>query len=747
VRIPIKDDGGRVTGAVGVFEDRLARKRTREESTRTEVLLKAVVEQSPIPIAIASPNGTVEIFNDACRRTLGVEDEPAMRRGVNLITLRQSWKDCGADGRPIPKTELPLALSLQGKVTTQKEMRVVRKNGTERWILVNAAPVRDRSGNLIAGVVMFPDITERKRAEDTLKRTLDRQARLSRLFQEDLFAFDTLDARLRGIADAVVEAFGADFCRIWVTGPGDLCNSGCVHAEAKEGPHVCLHRDRCLRLAASSGRYTHLDGRMHQRVPFGCYKIGRVAAGESRKLLTNDVTNDPRIHDRQWARDVGLVSFAGYRLVSSNGETIGVLALFAKHPIDPDEDSLLESVAISCSHVIQSAMAEEEHRKLEAQIQHAQKLESLGILAGGIAHDFNNLLTGILGNAGLALMDMSPESPGRHSVEQIELAARRAAELPNQMLAYSGKGRFVVEQLDLARLVEEMAHLLQAAISKKVVLRYNIVRNLPAIEADSAQIRQVVMNLITNASDAIGDKSGVVTLSTGVMLADKAYLAQSYLNEDLPEGEYVFVEVADTGCGMDEATRAKIFDPFFTTKFTGRGLGLAAVLGIVRGHRGAIRVYSELGRGTSIKVLLPSCGQTARTSSETREASPSWSGSGTILVIDDEASVRRVATHTLERFGFEVVAAENGRKGIEAFRQLQNECVAVILDLTMPDIDGQQAFAELRRISPDVRVILSSGFSEVDVENRFTGQGLSGFLQKPYHPSELVETVRTVLQT
>jgi len=245
--------------------------------------------------------------------------------------------------------------------------------------------------------------------------------------------------------------------------------------------------------------------------------------------------------------------------------------------------------------------AEAERQRIDQQIQQTQKLESLGILAGGIAHDFNNLLVAVLGNAGLALMELPPESPARQTVQAIEIAAQRAADLTRQMLAYSGKGKFVIEPLNLSRIVEEMAHLLEVSVSKRAVLKYHFAPDLPPIEGDATQVRQVIMNLITNASDAIGSRSGVISISTGLQYADRDYLAESYLDSNLPEGDYVYIEVADTGEGMDEPTSARIFDPFFTTKFTGRGLGLAAVLGIVRGHHAAIKVYSEPGRGTTFR--------------------------------------------------------------------------------------------------------------------------------------------------
>ena len=376
----------------------------------------------------------------------------------------------------------------------------------------------------------------------------------------------------------------------------------------------------------------------------------------------------------------------------------------------------------------------------------AQKLESLGILAGGIAHDFNNLLTGVLGNASLARMDVPSSSPAAQPLSQIETTAHRAAELCQQMLAYAGKGKFVTTQLDLSTLVEEMAQLLEVSISKTAVLKLDLARNLPAVRADPTQIRQVTMNLITNASDAMGDGSGVIAITTGTMNCDRQYLNTTHLGEELKDGTYVFLEVRDTGCGMDQETQAKMFDPFFSTKFTGRGLGMAATLGIVRGHHGAIKIYSELGSGTTTKVLLPASEQPAATPKAHNALDPSWRGSGTVLIVDDEKVIRDLGARILGRQGFEVLKAESGAQALELFRAHTEEIAVVLLDLTMPGLSGEETFRELRRIRPDVRVILSSGYNEQDAIDRFVGEGLAGFLKKPYSNADLVRKFADVLQ-
>ncbi len=387
-------------------------------------------------------------------------------------------------------------------------------------------------------------------------------------------------------------------------------------------------------------------------------------------------------------------------------------------------------------------IAEESRLKLEQQLLHAQKLESLGVLAGGIAHDFNNLLMSIMGNADLALIRINKESPAVDNLRRIEQASARAADLAKQMLAYSGKGKFVVENIDLNILLEEMLHMLEVSISKKAVLRLNPHTPLPTVEADATQMRQIIMNLVINASEAIGDKSGVIAITTGCMDCDRNYLKGVWLDEHISAGFYVYLEIADTGCGMDKETLAKLFDPFFTTKFTGRGLGMAAVLGIVRGHKGAIKVYSELKRGTTFKILLPASSRPAEIFNGDSHDND-WKGEGTVLLVDDEETVRGIGAEMLRELGYTVITAVDGREGVEQFKQ-NPDISLIILDLTMPHMDGEQCFRELRQIKPDIKVIMSSGYNEQEVTQKFVGKGLAGFIQKPYKLSILREAIQKI---
>ncbi len=437
-------------------------------------------------------------------------------------------------------------------------------------------------------------------------------------------------------------------------------------------------------------------------------------------------------------------SYVGTILWGSNGKQIGLIAAIGRKPLANQElaEEILQIVSVRAAAELERNIYEDERFRLEQQLLHAQKLESLGVLAGGIAHDFNNILTSIVGNADLALMKINPESPAIDNLNRIESAAAKASDLAKQMLAYSGKGRFVIENLDMNRLLEEMLHMLEVSISKKAVLRLNLTSKLPLVEADATQMRQILMNLVINASEAIGDKSGVIDIATGSMDCDKNYLKNVWLDENIEEGLYVYLEIADTGCGMDKETMDKIFDPFFTTKFTGRGLGMAAVLGIVRGHKGAINVYSEPGKGTSFKILLPASGKPDEIAKPDSYAD-GWKGAGKVLLVDDEETVRCIGKEMLQELGFITITANDGNEAVEIYKNTP-DIAFVILDLTMPHMDGEQCFQALRQLRPDVNVIMSSGFSEYEVTRKFVGKGLAGFVQKPYKLSALKEAIQKI---
>ena len=394
---------------------------------------------------------------------------------------------------------------------------------------------------------------------------------------------------------------------------------------------------------------------------------------------------------------------------------------------------------------------------LERKIREMQKLESLGVLAGGVAHDFNNLLTVILGSSTLAERELTSESPVRVHLQSISEASHRAADLCKQMLDYSGRGRFVLERLDCSQLVEATAQLLKISISKKVEMRFNLQPGLPLIQGDATQLRQVIMNLVINASESIVSSGGVISLTTGRSNLEQPLPSEFGLGSDLPAGEYIFFEVTDNGCGMTAETRAKVFDPFFTSKFSGRGLGLAAVLGIVRGHKGAVKVTSEVDRGSTFRILIP----VARTPSVAPQPKPTdrtralgtvhatatkyWQGSGTVLVVDDEESIRLVTGQVLQLSGFDPVLAVDGQDALEIFRADPDRFTLVLLDLTMPRMGGEETFAEMKKLRPEVKVVLMSGYDQKNAMVRFPRSGPVRFLPKPFTVDSLCAVLAEVL--
>ena len=410
-----------------------------------------------------------------------------------------------------------------------------------------------------------------------------------------------------------------------------------------------------------------------------------------------------------------------------------------------DKEGNIQNIVVAFSDITGRLKSEEERRHLERQMLHAQKLESLGVLAGGIAHDFNNFLMVILGNAELAAVGLNQESPTYAGLHEIVKTSRRAAELCHHMLAYSGQGHFVIEPLNLSHLVQDMFQMLKVSVFKKISLQYDLSPELPAIEADASQMRQVIMNLAVNASEAIGDQKGDITIATGDMLCDAEYLTSAIFKAAPPEGHYVYLDVTDTGCGMDAATLSKIFDPFFTTKFQGRGLGLAAVMGIMRGHQGIIKVQSEPDQGTTFRILFP-VSEKVVPADEFDTTTQFFQGSGMVLLVDDEEPIRTLGKSMLEYLGFPVLVAENGIEALDLFRERKDEISVVLMDLTMPHMDGEEAFQEMQRLQPDVRVLLASGYSENHVAKRFAGKGLAGFIQKPYQMAALSKKLQEILE-
>ena len=389
------------------------------------------------------------------------------------------------------------------------------------------------------------------------------------------------------------------------------------------------------------------------------------------------------------------------------------------------------------------AAAVGERQALEDQIQYAQRLESLSVLAGGIAHDFNNLLTGILSNAGTARRKLATSDAAQHHLSEIVQGSRLAAHLTGQLLAYAGKGRFHVVARDLTAEVLEIRDLLETSVRRKAKLDFHLADQLPAILADPTQIQQVLMNIVINASESVdGDVS--VRIETHVLDVEEKDLRELVSGSPLAPGRCVAVDVTDTGSGMDPETLERIFDPFFTTKTSGRGLGLAATVGIVHRHGGGIRVNSRLGEGTSFRVILPASNQSVRPSVESPVTD--LSGYGVVLVVDDDDYVLQAVYVALESYGYSVLLANSGAAAIELFEEHRDQIDLVLLDMLMPGMSGEETFRVLLSIQPDVKVLLSTGYAPDEAAQRFTEDGLVGFLRKPYDPDELATEVRRIIE-
>jgi two-component system, cell cycle sensor histidine kinase and response regulator CckA len=396
--------------------------------------------------------------------------------------------------------------------------------------------------------------------------------------------------------------------------------------------------------------------------------------------------------------------------------------------------------------VLARAGADESQKSIERRMQETQRLESLGILAGGIAHDFNNLLTAILGNASLLRAELPASEGGFEAIEQIESASRRAADLCRQMLAYAGRGRFALQLLDVNDLLRDMRAVLERHIPANATLELTLAEKVPAVLADETQLRQLILNLVFNAVEALHEGAGLIRLRTTSGPRSRQELAKSAFGPDLADGDYVSVSVSDTGTGMSPETVARIFDPFFSTKFSGRGLGLAAVVGIVRAHKGAMQVRSEVGVGSTLELILPAQAGVAAPPPEvispaSQASLAAWHTTGTALVIDDERGIRDLVRSVLERAGMTVIPAETGERGLAEFTRAAGDVRIVIVDLTMPGLDGRETLAAIRQVRADVPAIVMSGYSPADLVNSPS----YAFLHKPFTPAMLRLLVKRLL--
>jgi signal transduction histidine kinase len=556
-----------------------------------------------------------------------------------------------------------------------------------RWSLLRSTPTRCPDGSTVWDGIEL-DITERKQVEEALRESETKERARA--------------AEVQALMDAAPAA-------IFVSH-----DAGCRSMTGNRAAHELLRRPPGLNLSKSAPE-------SEKPVNFRAMKDGIEIPNEELPVQKAASTGQP-------------VRNCELDIVFEDGETVNLVGDAV--PLLDEDGKSRGSVGV-LSNIT-------ELKRAETRLREAQKLESLGLLAGGVAHDFNNLLVGVIGNASLAQEMLPADSPAIELLEGVIKTGEQAAHLTRQMLAYSGKGRFVVEALNLSALIPEMSGLVRPSISKKIALHLDLDPELPPIEADRGQIQQVFMNLALNAAEAIGSHDGLISVRTGVQDVDEKYLRQQPAAAALRPGRYVCLEVRDTGCGMDGATKSRIFDPFFSTKFTGRGLGLAAVAGIVRGHKAAIIVESAPGKGSCFTALFPA----AAAAIERRVAAArdvALQGAGVVLVVDDERIVREMVKRALERHGYTVLLADSGLEAIDVFRRHPGDIALVVLDLSMPGMSGEEALPELRKIRPQVKVVVSSGYSEAETMTLFKGQQVSGFIQKPYTSQGIAEKAKVCI--
>ena len=748
-------------------------------------LWNSFVEHAPLIVLVADRKARIQYAN---RNLTSLSDEALIGRPLRDFVdpedhevVRRTVERCLATGEP-------------GRYETRAGGSVEEAT----WYETHVGPIRNGS-EVIGALLVLADISERKRAEAARRESEGKLGAMLAAVPDYMSMIDR-EFTMRWANDAVLAAFGDDVvgrkCFDVFHGRTEPCDSATCSAldvfendgththetevTDKQGRVRAFQATFSVALRDESGRPSAVmevardvteeraaleqlrDRENFLRSVLDSTQDAIIAIGEDGLITTFNPAAE-RLFGRESEEMIGrtldalmpeefrarhAVDLKSYFATGAPHHAIGrVVELPGRRPdgtVVPMEISLSPGTHQGRKYVIGVARdvsgrkeEEEERRTLEEKMQRAQKLESLGVLAGGIAHDFNNLLLAILGNADLALLDLPSVSPVRRSVEEIRTASLRAADLAQQMLAYSGKGAFTRERFDLSALVNQMTQMLEVSPAKTARVQRHLAVGLPPIEGDPAQLRQLVMNLSLNASEALPEGKGKISISTGVTDVDRDTLAGTFLGDDLEPGRYVSLEILDEGCGMDADTQARVFDPFFTTKFAGRGLGMAAVLGIIRGHGGTISMVSEPGAGTTVRVLFPAAEGTIAGEERPAPRAVAWIGTKTVLVVDDEAPVRKIGERMLSRLGVTVLTAENGLQAVEIFREHADAIDCVLLDLTMPYMSGAEAFRELRRIRSEVRVILSSGYDEQEVTRQFSEEDRIGFIQKPYELKDL----------
>ncbi len=771
--VPIKDDTGKVTEVMGIAQDITEERENRERLQASEKRFRELFEGTTSLICVHDTDGVLIDANPAALEVLSVSKEEGLGRNLRefwwpetadifdryLEVMRRRGRGNGVmklkgpDGNPcywayenVMRSEdgmdqiVAYCVDITARVNAEQELRqwkdifaralwgIVLCAGEERTIQnVNRAFARMHGYETNEMLGMSLDKIIAPNPETSYQDRLERVKEHGRMvFHHDHIARDGRRFPVRADVSAVRDESGEILFRVSMV--QDLTKELEAQEDARKKdaslklltemvPAVLWSTDRDLQFTSSTGAGLDALGLEIDQL-IGC-RVEDFFAGDGsaekalfahrNALEGKSVDYETRIRDRFYRVHLEPLS-------KGSGRIEGVVGL----AVDITDQNRSEEI-----------------------IQQTQKLESIGVLAGGVAHDFNNLLLAVLGNAEL-LEDHLPKGTAQRALlDQITNAAQRGADLTNSMLEYSGRARFKTKLVDVSRVVRDMRGLLNAVVSKKVRIDYEFSADDLWVLGDVTQVRQIVMNLVTNGAEAIGERAGRVNVRVAVRPLDREFLSKTFLGPDVASGEFVAIEVGDNGSGMDGEVRTRIFDPFFSTRFSGRGLGMASVLGIVKRHKGVIEVQSEIGEGSTVTVYLPA---TPNVSVVDDGVSVEEDSSRLlILVADDEEHVRSLLANTLARRGVEVTVARDGQEAVDRFKERSSELAAVLLDMTMPVLGGEEAFLAMQNINPDVPVLLMSGYTETATMSRIDGAGPAGFLHKPFLPSELMDKLMAVI--
>ena len=800
-RIPVEiasshftaSDGRRML--VGVFRDTTERGQAEQALLRQNEFIQAVLDNISDGVVACDDAGNLVLFNRTAREWHGID-------ALNLPPDQWSsqYDLFGPDGTsPLPTESIPLKRAHNGEQLHDVGMTIAAKGQPLRHLLASGRPFFDDRGHKLGAVVGMHDITERKQAEAALRESEERFRNMADMAPVLIWLSgpDNLGTFFNKTwLDFTGRTMSQELGNGWTSGvhPDDLqhCLGTCSASfDARKAFQIEF------RLRRADGEYRWILDTGVPRYQHGEFIgfIGSCLDVTERKLIEERLRgSESRLKYAQrlarigsWEREFesGHAYWADetFRIHGLPNDTPPTFSNFLTYVYPEDRSKVLEAheqVHLSdapvdiefrinrpdgelrCVRTILNAVRNDsgaivrtvgvtqditDQKRAQEEILARQKLETVGTLASGIAHDFNNLLGGVLAHAELALAESAAGSHPETELTAIRDATIRGSEIVRQLMIYAGQETEVLDSVDLSRIVDEMVELLKFSVSKHALLTMDLDRNLPAIQAGAGQLRQIVMNLVTNASDAIGESDGVICVTTECVTVGQD--GPWFPSEDLPEGDYVRLEVSDTGCGMPEEIQARVFDPFFTTKSAGHGLGLAVVQGTVRSLQGTVRVESERGKGTTFEVLLP-CSRTpvmADQSAAFRTVQPRpdrQSHKGTVLIVEDEDSLRLPVSKLLRKAHFSVIEASDGSAALEAIRAHTSPIDILFLDITLPGTPSRTVFEEARRLRGDMSLIVTSAYSHAVAEERLGGK-IQCFLRKPYLVNDLVRLVGQAL--